>query len=130
MIYLDSCLVIYLLEEPQARGALIRAEMGRHADEEFATSWLVHLECLVRPFATGDVPAARGYQQLLDQFVAVPLDRDVFVQAARLRADSRLRTPDAIHLAAAQTGGCVALWTNDERLARAAGDFAVNVVSG
>lgn len=67
----------------------------------------------------------------LDSFIGsvetVPLTTEVFRRAAELRADNALRTPDAIHLAAALVGGCSALWTNDDRLAKAAGDFTVTI---
>jgi predicted nucleic acid-binding protein len=129
MIYLVSCLVIYLLEQPETRGAQVKAAMALHAEEEFATSWLVYLECLVGPLASGDAVAQRGYEQALDQLSAVPLGRAVFIRATRLRATSRLRTPDAIHLAAALESGCSALWTNDDRFGRVAdGSLVVNVL--
>ena len=48
------------------------------------------------------------------------LPEAVFLQAARARAQFGLKTPDAIHLAAAQHHRCAALWTNDDRLAQAA----------
>ena len=55
----------------------------------------------------------------------IPLTADVFRLAAELRGLTGLRTPDAIHLAAARHAGCAALWTNDHRLAAVAGEFGV-----
>jgi len=49
----------------------------------------------------------------------------VYDGAAELRARYGLRTPDALHLACAQHHGCQALWTNDDRLARASHGLAV-----
>ena len=46
----------------------------------------------------------------------------VFDLATELRAEHGIKTPDALHLAAAIHGGCDALWTNDKRLARAAAE--------
>lgn len=51
------------------------------------------------------------------------------VQAAHLRAHFGLKTPDALHLAAAQHHRCQALWTNDERLSKAGHGLAVNVLA-
>ncbi|MBP8803259.1 MAG: PIN domain-containing protein [Pseudoxanthomonas sp.] len=51
------------------------------------------------------------------------------MQAAHLRAHFGLKTPDALHLAAAQHHRCQALWTNDERLSKAGHGLAVNVLA-
>jgi predicted nucleic acid-binding protein len=40
--------------------------------------------------------------------------------ATDLRAQYRLKTPDALHLAAAITAGCDEFWTNEHRLEQAA----------
>jgi predicted nucleic acid-binding protein len=50
------------------------------------------------------------------------LDRPLFDLATQLRVRHRLKTPDALHLAAALHSGCVEFWTNDDRLANAAQD--------
>ena len=63
------------------------------------------------------------YDRTFDALPLVPLDPPVFRRAARLRASHGLKTPDALHLATALEGGCEALWTNDDHLHRAAGDF-------
>ena len=47
-----------------------------------------------------------------------------------VKRSSSLRTPDALHLAAAQVHGCSALWTNDSRLAVAGRGLAVDVLHG
>lgn len=67
-----------------------------------------------------DVP----YERALDQFVLLPLTEAVFLQAAQLCARFGLKTPDALHLAAAQHHACEALWTHDNRLH----GLAVNVL--
>lgn len=53
---------------------------------------------------------------------SIPLTRKVFDLATELRAGYRLKTPDAIHLAAAIDGECTEFWTNDGRLSKAGGD--------
>lgn len=129
MIYLDTCLVIYLVEDGE-RGPRVRTLLARHGDDEFSISPLVRLECLVGPLRSGDVELEDRYRAVLDLFVEVPLDTAVFERAARLRAASALRTPDALHLAAAQIHRCSALWTNDSRLAVAGRGLAVDVLHG
>jgi uncharacterized protein len=46
----------------------------------------------------------------------IALNRPVFEQATLLRVNSNLKTPDAIHLAAAIEAGCQELWTDDKQL--------------
>jgi len=53
----------------------------------------------------------------------------VFDEAGVLRARFGLRTPEAMHLACAQHHGCQALWTNDDRLARASLGLARSITS-
>ena len=127
MIYLDTCLLIYAFEDPQGRGAVVRDAINEQGDREFAISGLVVMECLVGPIKRQDVASRSQYDRYLAEFVPLPIDRPVFVDAAELRAHHGLKTPDALHLAAALSGGCAALWTNDHRFARAAGSFAVTI---
>jgi len=42
-----------------------------------------------------------------------PVSRDVLIAAARLRAETGLKLPDAIHAATAQFTGCDQFLTND-----------------
>jgi len=58
----------------------------------------------------------------------VALDAQVFDLATELRARQGLKTPDALHLAAALHTGCDEFWTNDERLVRAASGRIRNLV--
>lgn len=64
------------------------------------------------------------------EVVTVPLDAQVFNLATVLRAQYGLKTPDALHLAAAISSGCDEFWSNDDRLAKIAGSRieVVNVV--
>ncbi|PJI84858.1 type II toxin-antitoxin system VapC family toxin [Luteimicrobium subarcticum] len=127
MIYLDSCLVIYAVEDQGSRGTRLREMLAR--DEVFAVSPLVHLECLVGPLRRDDIDVEQRYRTVLALFHQVELDQTVIERAARLRATTLMKTPDALHVAAAQVHGCDALWTNDDRLAAASRGFAVGVLS-
>ena len=51
-------------------------------------------------------------------FTLLPIDRAVAEIAADVRARYRLRTPDALQVAAALSAGCEALVTNDTTLSR------------
>jgi predicted nucleic acid-binding protein len=128
LIYLDSCLVIYLVENHPRWGELVTGAIARAEEARFGISPLVKCECLVGTMRRGDLVLERAYSQSFDQFALLPIPDPVFVQAARLRAHFSLRTPDALHLACAQYHGCEALWTNDDRLARGSNGLAYNIL--
>ncbi|MDR1430565.1 MAG: type II toxin-antitoxin system VapC family toxin [Propionibacteriaceae bacterium] len=125
LIYLDTCLVIYLVENHPGFGGRV-AERIAQPDLAFATSGLVKMECLVGPMKANDQALLSRYPLVLSRFHNLSATEAVFEQAARIRADHGLRTPDALHLAIAKAGGCTALWTNDDRFAKAAAGFAVD----
>lgn len=124
MIYLDSCLVIYLVEARGPAHHAVRRAMSEYPDDHFAISPLVVMECLVGPYAAEDEVRRTRYEHALDPMTVLTMGMSVYERAARLRASHRLKTPDALHLATALEGGCDELWTNDDRLSRAAGSFA------
>ena len=128
MIYLDSCIVIYAVEDDSERGERVRQRIASEADTEFAVSPLVLLECLIGPLRSGNPALRDHYQRALSLFRMLPSGVDEFARAAELRALTGLRTPDAIHLATAQLGSADQLWTNDSRLTAASRGLAVNVL--
>lgn len=128
LIYLDSCLLIYAIENHPVLGARVLKALAREKPGRFAISPLSSLECLVQPVRSGDVVLQSRYTEALSQLEELPLPTAVYLQAAQLRARFGLKTPDALHLACAQHHGCAALWTNDERLAAAGRGLVRNVL--
>ncbi len=128
MIYLDSCIVIYAVEDDGARGMRVRERLAASGDEIVAVSGLVTMECLVGPLRAGDLGLRDHYERALRNFERLPVGEAQFIRAAELRAQHGLGTPDALHLAIAQSHGCDELWTNDTRLAAAAHGLALDVV--
>lgn len=123
-VYLDSCIVIYLVEEESTcheavRGALCPAAAP---SPDIRVSDLTRLECRVWPLQSRDQALLSQYDAFfgLGRVVVVPLTSETFDLATELRAEHGIRTVDALHLAAAITGGSDEFWTNDRRLARAA----------
>ncbi len=130
LIYLDTCLLIYAFERHPLYGERVLKALAAEPADRFAISPLVHFECLVAPMRDGNLVLQRYYEEGLAQFAQLPVTEDVFRQGAMLRARFGLKTPDALHLAAAQHHGCDALWTNDDRLAKAAHGLALNLLAG
>lgn len=130
MIYLDSCIVIYALESGDEAGERARLVIDS-AGEQLVISPMVIQEAMVGPLRSGDGEAISRMDSFLAKFDLVELALPAYVHAAELRAYApSLRTPDALHLAAAKLAGCKELWTNDRRLATASGSFAVDVIGG
>jgi predicted nucleic acid-binding protein len=128
LIYLDSCLLIYAIENHPVSGPKVLKALAREKPGRFAISPLTSLECLVQPIRNGDVVLESRYKEALSQIEELPLPAPIFLLAAQLRARFGLKTPDALHLACAQHHGCVALWTNDERLAAAGRGLVRNIL--
>ena len=42
-----------------------------------------------------------------------PVSREILIESARVRAQSNLRLPDAVHMATARLSGCQVFLTND-----------------
>lgn len=125
-VYLDSCALIYRIEQRAPWAGRVNECLAKiEADRSvLVVSELTRLECRVRPIALDREDMLSSY----DRFFAQPtlawqaIDRAVFELATSLRALNRLKTPDALHLAAALTASCRQFITNDRRLADAAGD--------
>jgi len=80
------------------------------------------LKTLVGPLKEGDSALADVYTQLLmaTEIRLLPITLDVLRDAARLRADTSLKTPDAIHAATALAAGSDLFVTNDVGFRRVA----------
>jgi len=115
-IYLDSCVVIYLVENtPQA--ATVQQILANYQGSQACSSNLALLECLVAPLRDNDEVLVNAYKQFFRVCYRIPSRVQVFRVAAHLRATTNLRTPDALHLAYAHAGKCHIFLTGDKKLA-------------
>ncbi|MDD5320203.1 MAG: type II toxin-antitoxin system VapC family toxin [Methylococcales bacterium] len=128
-VYLDSCLVIYFVEEHPRFGSAISQAIEVNANMRFCISPLVELECLVMPLRQCNQALIDRYEMFFQDYVRLEINADIYRSAAVLRARRGLKTPDALHLATAQGHSCAGFWTNDERLHTIAGRLAVNVLA-
>ena len=128
--YLDTCVVIYLREGPAEQKARLHERIGA-VDSQLAVSDLVRLECLVGPLRSQNHELVADYTRFFTQpgLQVTPLTAAVCDQAADLRARYGLKTPDALHAAAAIAAGCGEFWTNDSRLSVLGPQIRVVVVS-
>jgi uncharacterized protein len=132
MVCLDANIVIYLIEQNPLWEPKAAARVGafRAAGNEIAVSDAARLECLVRPFQTGNAADLASYAAFFAGPSArmLPVTVAVWERAARIRADFQISALDALHLATAVEHGCTGFLTNDARLKRFP-DVAVEVLT-
>lgn len=120
LVYLDSNIVIYLIEQPAQFAARASARIAAlaAAGDRVVVSDLTRLECRVAAVATGDQVTLAQYDAFFSQAVerVMPLTSAVVDRATIIRGQHRFKTPDALHLAAAVEAGCQVFLTNDARL--------------
>ena len=126
-VYLDTCCVIYLLEDVPVFSEQIRNFMAINTDAILCVSPLVRLEALVKPTFDGNIALIADYEIFLADQQWLTIGDVEFDRALALRACHKIKTPDALHLATAMQHDCVEFWTNDERLRRVATGMAVNI---
>jgi predicted nucleic acid-binding protein len=121
-VALDTVAFIYFMEEnpdflPGLEPVFNAIDQGRLKG---VTSALTLLEVLVGPLRAGSDRLAEQYEDLLTRsrgLQLVEIDRPQLRAAASIRAVyPRVRTPDALQLAAAAAGRCSALVTNDRQI--------------
>ena len=120
--YWDTCVLIYRLQSVEPWRTRIANALAQTGEPRLAVSELSRMECRVKPLREGDTSALARFDRFFTSpmITIVPLGRAVFDLATELRAGHRIKTPDALHLAAALEAGCSEFWTNDRRLERAA----------
>jgi len=120
-VYLDANVFVYALDDlppwnTVAANLLRAAEQGRFLA---ITSELTLAECLVKPLQTGSHASVRVYEETIrsrQSLTVVPVSREVLIEAARVRATSTARLPDAIHLASHRLQNADVFITNDQPL--------------
>ena len=116
-IYLDTCGFIYSVEHIEPYHTLLEPMWRQAQAGQFtiASSDLTVLETLVKPLREGDTVLERLFCELFDanEVSLIPAPRPLWEEAARLRATTGLKTPDALHAAAALYAKCTLFVTND-----------------
>lgn len=128
-VYLDSCIVIYLIENATPFSEIARQFLSVNGDAILCVSPLVRLEVIVKPLRDAALALVSDYEEFLAAQHWLAIDDSIFDRALQLRARHGLKTPDALHLAAALHHGCTEIWTNDDRLSKAAESMAINVLA-
>lgn len=115
---IDTAPLIYFIEQRQPYVDVLRPffQSVENGDIQVVTSAVTLLEVLVHPIRNHDEGLAQEYQDILlnaTNITTVPVTPITAQIAAELRAESRLKTPDAIHLATAMNHQATSFLTND-----------------
>ena len=124
-IYLDANATIYFVEKvaPYYQGIRQRMTDAQGKPKVHCViNALLLMEVRVKPLRDQDQTTLVSYESYFNAFASqtITLDKSVFELATQLRVHHRVKTPDALHLAAAIHAGCDQFWTNDGKLATAA----------
>ena len=121
-IYLDTSGFIYSVERIEPYRGLLEPMWREARSGQFTivSSDLVVLETLVKPLRDGDRIVETLFRSLFDAIEVnlIPVTRTLWEEAAILRAETGLKTPDAIHAATALRTQCALFVTNDDDFRR------------
>lgn len=124
-IYLDTSAIIYSVERNEPYFTLLtpiwqQAEAGQFT---VVCSELVIAETLVRPIREDDADLAGAFRAVFaaPEVDLIPTTRQLWEDAAEIRADTGLKIPDALHAATALSVGCALFVTNDADFRRVQG---------
>jgi predicted nucleic acid-binding protein len=125
LVALDTSPFIYHLESHPRYGPAVAPVFERLERRGLTalTSTITMTELLVHPYRTGDLDRVNEIYARASTFphlAWMPPTLAIADRAARLRADYRLRTPDALQAATALSAGAKGLIANDAALKRIA----------
>lgn len=122
-IYLDANVIIYAIEQGSRFTSSLH-ELFETLDAGInvaTTSDLTLAEVLVMPLTAQSDDLVARYERLLSGAGPIriaPVSHGILRLAAQVRADTKLKLVDAIHLATAIELGCRVMVTNDAALGR------------
>jgi len=120
---------IYVLEShPQFADQFVGLfEAAAAGDLTIALSTITLAEVLTGPFKAGQTALAKRYEKVLSQYSVIPVSTPIAALAAQLRAQYRLKLPDAIQLATGLDIGAAAFVTHDRDFSQVTG---VEILTG
>ena len=124
-VYLDANGFIYSVERVEPYHTLLEPmwQQARAGEFDVASSDITVMETLVKPLRAGDEVVEMLLRSTFDahEVSLIPATRELWEDAARIRADTGLKTPDALHAATALSVSCGLFVTNDTDFRRVEG---------
>ena len=122
-VLVDTSPFIYILEGKQPFAAMFEGlfELAGVGGVTICLSVITLAEVLTGPYQAGLTPLAKRYEKVLNGYDVLPVSPAIASLAAQLRAQYKLRLPDALQLATALDVGADALVTHDRDFSKVAG---------
>jgi predicted nucleic acid-binding protein len=122
-VMVDTAPFIYVLEShPQFADQFVGLFEAAAAGElTIALSTITLAEVLTGPFKAGQTALAKRYEKALSHYNVIPVSTPIAAMAAQLRAQYRLKLPDAIQLATGLDIGAAAFVTHDRDFSHVTG---------
>ena len=122
-LYVETAPFIYYIEENPTYITRMDQIMAaiRQRPIQGICSVVTLAEVLPVPLKAKNAALVQAYEAILldsREFECVSIDQRTAIKAARLRARYELKTPDALHVAAALEARCDAFLTNDKGIQR------------
>ncbi|MEM9003306.1 MAG: type II toxin-antitoxin system VapC family toxin [Cyanobacteria bacterium P01_F01_bin.86] len=125
VVYIDTSVVIYSVEQVEGYSELLEPLWNQlwTGALHVLSSELILLESLVLPLRLDNEQLVKAYERLLlsSRVQLLPITQTILREAAQLRARTRLKTPDAVHVATGLSVNCTMFLTNDEQLRTVSG---------
>lgn len=118
--FLDTNLFIYLIEENELHLHKVHnlLEFLEKNGYEIITSTLTLGEILTKPYKENRLDLVETYKDFFSQMELVELNNEIASLFAKVRADYRIKTPDAVQLASAVYAKDELFVTNDDGLSQ------------
>ena len=125
LIYLDASGLIYSVERVEPYRTLLEPmwQAAQDGALTIVSSPILVVEALVKPIRDGNTEIESQYRELFGANAVRLLEASypVFEDTARLRAETGLAIPDALHAATALRADCALFVTNDTDFRRVQG---------
>ena len=122
-VLVDTSPFIYILEGKQPFADMFQGlfELADAGGVTICLSVITLAEVLTGPYQAGLTPLAKRYEKVLNGYEVLPVSPAIASLAAQLRAQYKLRLPDALQLATALDVGADALVTHDRDFSKMTG---------
>lgn len=122
-VLVDTSPFIYILEGKQPFAALFEGlfELADAGGVTICLSVITLAEVLTGPYQASLTPLAKRYEKVLNGYCVLPVTPAIAALAAQLRAQYKLRLPDALQLATALDVEADALVTHDRDFSKVTG---------
>ncbi len=124
-VYIDANTLIYSVERVEPYRTLLEPmwQEAQDGNLTIVSSPVLMVEAMVKPIRDGNREIELQYRELFETNAVKLLDASnaVFEYASRIRAETGLETPDALHASTALRAGCALFITNDTDFRRVDG---------